>query len=242
VIELEAEPLCLAVGRATHAQPGWLYAATSRGIEVFDADRQRQASWPLPVEASVITAIALSDQDVFLADAASRLIWRLDTTGRVLRQIGKPDPARRVPGFVIPSQYFDVAIGSEGLLFAVNPGQLQIAAFTFDGDFGRGWGHAGSRLADFFGCCNPAHIALLPDGRFVTSEKGIPRIKVYTAGGDFESVVAGPPELGIPAQSVGDPRSGLDEIVFDVATDSRGRVLVLDVRQRGVRIFVPREG
>jgi len=35
------------------------------------------------------------------------------------------------------------------------------------------WGKR-SGIADFFGCCNPAHLALLPDGRFVTSGKGIP--------------------------------------------------------------------
>ncbi len=41
------------------------------------------------------------------------------------------------------------------------------------------WGRAGSSVADFFGCCNPSHIARFADGRFVTSERGIPR-----TGGD----------------------------------------------------------
>ena len=35
-------------------------------------------------------------------------------------------------------------------------------------------------MADFFGCCNPAQLAVLPDGRFVTAEKGIPRVKIYS--------------------------------------------------------------
>jgi hypothetical protein len=31
------------------------------------------------------------------------------------------------------------------------------------------------------GCCNPACFALLSDGRIVTVEKGVPRIKVFRA-------------------------------------------------------------
>ncbi len=96
-------------------------------------------------------------------------------------------------------------------------------------------------MSDFFGCCNPAHFAVLPDGRFVTSEKGIPRIKIYTAQGQFECVVAGPEQLAVDDSRMADPSEGADKRVFDVAVDRQGRVLVLDPRNRTVRVYLARQ-
>ena len=67
---------------------------------------------------------------------------------------------------------------------------------------------------------------MLPDGRYVTSEKGLLRVKVYDAEGRFESLVA-------DASTLGD-----DTSPREVAADSRGRVLVLDTPTRSVRVFV----
>ena len=78
-------------------------------------------------------------------------------------------------------------------------------------------------MADFFGCCNPAQLAVLPDGRFVTAEKGIPRVKIYARDGSFQTVVAGP--------------SQLTDTPADLAADRHGRVLVLDGRAAKVRVF-----
>ena len=242
VIELEREPICLAVGGAEHSEPGRLFVGTASGIEVFDADHAAWASWRIPSEDAVLTSIAVAAKDVFVADAGNRLVWRFAANGEFAGQIGKANPARQVPGFVIPSPHFDVAIGAEGLLHIVNPGKLQITAFTFDGDFGTAWGRADSSVGGFFGCCNPVHIALLPDGRFVTSEKGIPRIKVYGPTGKFLAVVAGPRQLGMDEGSVADPRSTSDEAIFDITVDNRGRVLVLDPRSKAIRVFVARNG
>ena len=85
------------------------------------------------------------------------------------------------------------------------------------------WGESTPRIEGFFGCCNPAHFALLADGRFVTAEKGIPRVKIYDAAGKFVCVVAGPKQVPVAA--------------VDLATDRRGRILVLDPAARSVRIF-----
>jgi glucose/arabinose dehydrogenase len=114
----------------------------------------------------------------------------------------------------------------------------QIMTVSYAGDLGDVWGSAGSQLADFFGCCNPAHLAMLPDGRFVTSEKGIPRVKIYSSQGKFESVVAGPEQLTVHSLQVVDPREDADKRVFDIAADSQGRVLVLDPQNRSVRVYV----
>ncbi len=54
------------------------------------------------------------------------------------------------------------------------------------------WGKPSAGIEGFCGCCNPVGLAMLPDGRCVTCEKGLPRVKVYSTEGVFESVVAGP--------------------------------------------------
>ena len=90
----------------------------------------------------------------------------------------------------------------------------------------------------FCGCCNPANFDMLPDGRFVTCEKGLPRIKVYSPEGDFESVVAGPEAFSKNAKSCS--LNGLSNCRtggMDVAVDSKGRVIVMDPVERVVRIF-----
>ena len=60
-----------------------------------------------------------------------------------------------------------------------------------NGDLEFFWGKPSAAIEGFCGCCNPIGLALLPDGRYVTCEKGLPRVKVYSAEGVFESVVAG---------------------------------------------------
>ncbi len=241
VVALSSGPTCLAIGGADHVEPGRMYVGTTGGIEVFDASGQPVASWPRPNAEAVVTSIAVAHRDVFLADAGNRVVWRYDPAGEQLGQIGLPDPARQVPGFVIPGGHFDVVVAAEDLLYVVNPGKLQVVAFTFAGEIGTAWGRADSSIRGFFGCCNPTHLAILPDGRFVTSEKGLPRIKVYSATGTLESVVAAPQHLGISPQSVGDPRLTPQHSAFDIATDSRGRVLVLDPPSRSIRIFVRKD-
>jgi hypothetical protein len=110
----------------------------------------------------------------------------------------------------------------------VDPGRHRICAFTDGGDLEITWGEPSFELEGFSGCCNPSHLAMLPDGRFVTSEKGIPRVKVYDVDGTFLTVVVGPDGLETEMEPC------------DVATDSRGRILVLDGGT--VRVFEPKGG
>jgi hypothetical protein len=241
VIPLDAQPACLTVGGAQHAFPGRLYVVTPNGVVVFDDQRRLVTTWPLPAAQTLATSIAVSDQEVLLADARSRVVWRFDVNGTPLGEIGRPDSTRDVPGFVVPSPHFDIAVDASELIHVVNPGKLQVTTFTLQGDLGPVWGRPGVVIEDFFGCCNPIHIALLPDGRFVTAEKGIPRIKIYDAAGKFQSVVAGPRQLDVVDHELGDPRASDHDFIVDLAVDSQGRVLVLEADPPQVRIFQPIE-
>ena len=225
-IALSRRPRCLTVGNSQHLHPGRIYVGMKDHVEVIDTPDQPPVVWESLSEKAIVTSIAASEEDVFVADAGNKIVWRYDTSGKQLGQIGRRDPRRNIPGFVVPSPYFDLAVSPDGLLRVVNPGVLRIEAYTFDGDLELYWGEASSKLEGFFGCCNPSHFSLLPDGRFVTAEKGLPRVKVYDTEGNFQCAVVGPQQLQAkPA---------------DIATDHHGRILILDKHTSSVRIFEPK--
>ncbi len=238
-IDLDDEPWRVAVAGETHAHPGRLYVVFTRHVEAYRSDGTREAVWPDFDEPSALTGIALADDSVFLADAGRRLVLRCDPSGKVLGEIGRRDDEREIPGFAIPSQYFDLAHGTDGLLRVVNPGRHRIEYYTPEGRLEQPliWGRAGIATDGFCGCCNPAAIALLPDGRTVTAEKGILRVKVYSHEGDLQSVVATPADLTPDAAAIVETRTDYRLRAPMVAVDSRARIVVLDRASRTLRIF-----
>jgi sugar lactone lactonase YvrE len=225
-IKLEHEPRCLAIGGVEHKYPGRIYVGAGDHVEVLDADGTLLGDWYKLNEKALPTSIAVAENDIFLADAGNRIVWHYDTDGKLINRIGAADRARKIPGFFITSPYFDLAVGRDGLLYVVNPRALRLEAYTFQGDLEFSWGKGSPTIEGFFGCCNPAHFAVLSDGRFVTAEKGLPRIKIYTARGKFECVVAG--EEQYPSTAA------------DLAVDDRDRILVLDSDKKRVLIFEPK--
>ena len=185
----------------------------------------KKSHWESLGEDAIITSIALSDQHVFIADAGNRIVWKLDKNGNLQGRIGEKDAAKDIPGFVIPSPYFDVAVDLDGFLWAANTGRHSLENYTTDGDFRSSWGEYSMKIDGFCGCCNPSHFMILEDGSFVTSEKGIPRVKVYNRLGNLVSIVAG-------ADQFDEGTVGLD-----LAKDSSQRIYVLDPRRKMVRIF-----
>jgi len=236
-IALDAPPRCLAVAGAEHVHPGRIYVGMQRHVEVLDERGKPAASWESLGEQALLTSLAVAEQDVFAADAGNRLVMRYDPSGQLVGRIearGSGDQAR---GFVIRSPFFDVAAGQGELLHVANPGALRIETYSFDGDLEAFWGQPTPAVEGFFGCCNPAHFALLPDGRFVTAEKGLVRVKVYTADGQFDCVVAGPKELDLPKRAANGSLWDQEFKAVDVAADSSGRVLVLDLASGTVQIY-----
>ncbi len=246
-IPVDGEPQCIGVAGTDHAVPGTVHVGVGRRIDLFAPDGKPAGSWSalsgekLEKE-PVLTSIAVSAEQVFLADAANSLVFRFGEDGKILGKIGEHDPERDSLVFSVPSAHFDVAMDHEQeLLHIANPGQRQVVTYSPEGKLQSFWGSDAGTIEGFFGCCNPSEFALLPDGSFVTSEKGIPRVKVYNTEGEFECVVAGPEELGVRKSSIGDPRMTQAKSVFDVAVDADGRVVVLDPRKNIVRIFVRRD-
>jgi hypothetical protein len=78
--------------------------------------------------------------------------------------------------------------------------------------------------ADFVGCCNPVNLALTPDGKVVTSEKMVARVKVFDRDGRLLGYI-GPEHF--------------DRMVTQIhlAVDSRGRILAGDPVRRTITVF-----
>ena len=211
-------------------------------IEVYDTGGARKARWESAGTNAVFTSVAVFGDYVFVANAGGRVVLRYDSSGKLIDRIGERDQAKNIPGIIVVGPYFDLAVASDGLLRVANPGSQSMEAYTFDGDLELSWGKASNLIDGFAGCHNPVNFAILPDGRFVTCEIGLPRVKIYSADGVFESVVAGAelfPKSEEPLILEG--KADFRNRGLDVAVDSQGRILVLDPGEKLVRIFTLKE-
>lgn len=215
---------CLAV-----SPEGRIYLGMKDHLSVLNKDGSEIGTWDKINSTAIITSIAVTETEVFVADAGNKVVWRYGASGNLLGKIGERNGEEGKIGFVIPSPYFDVAIDRDGLLWAVNSGRHALENYTLDGELRSSWERTSVGLDGFCGCCNPIHMAILPNGSFVTSEKGIARVKIHDPTGEFRTVVAAP-ELF--AEGTG----GLD-----LAVDAQERILVLDPKAGVVRIFVKKQ-
>lgn len=204
---------------------GNIYAAFQEHIEVYDSVGNLNKRWAKLDGKPFITSVSAGNSEIWAGDAGNRVIVKYDPAGQVIALVGKKDPAKNAPGIVVPSPHLDVAASDDGGVWVANPGRHEIELYAADGTRTRSWGKTSFAIDGFCGCCNPTDFALLPDGRFVTAEKGLPRVKTFLADGEFEGVVAG-------------PESFKPEVVgMDLATDPQGRIFVLDPATGSVRVY-----
>ncbi|HKJ79991.1 MAG TPA: hypothetical protein VKA10_10665 [Prolixibacteraceae bacterium] len=205
-----------------------IYLVVDNKILIYDSAGNLLKEWAHPGENSIITSIAAADSFVFVADAGNRRILKYSNEGELTGQFEGKANAEQLHGFIIPSPYFDIDINNYNDFWAVNPGLHRLENYTFDGEMRGFWETSGVKLEGFSGCCNPAHFTFLDDGRFVTSEKGLVRIKIYKPSGEFEAVVAAPKRFTDEGEAP------------DIATDSTGKVYALDFDKKIVRVFEPK--
>jgi hypothetical protein len=161
-----------------------IYATTVDLILVLSIDGKIIDEWGPFEDKSLITSVSANKSFVVFADAANKLIGILDKAGKVKKILGQNDGQ-----FVLPSPYFDVALGSDNTLYDANTGHRRVETRGIDGDVKGYFGEPGTAPGAFCGCCNPAHFTLIPGG-FVTAEKGINRIKILNKSGEFVEYVS----------------------------------------------------
>lgn len=203
-----------------------VYVGEEDQIERFDLTGQRAETWPGEGRLGRITAIGFFDRFLLSGDAVQRCIHRHDKDGKFLNDIGKNN---RMKGFLIPNGHLDFDIDAEGTVHAANPGKHRVERYSPAGELLGHFGKFGTRdPADFGGCCNPTNVALRPNGEVVVTEKAVARMKVYNDQGTLISVVG---------------TEAFDQNCknMDLATDSRGRIYVVDTVALGIQVFAPDE-
>ncbi len=223
------------------AGDGTVYIGRRSQIEVFSPKGQPLSTWETPSRKTWFTGLCVGANELFAADSANRVVLHYDRSGKLLGRIGEKNPQRNIPGLIVPSPYLDVVLGADGLLRVNNPGRHRVDVFTPQGDLEFSWGKPSLAIEGFCGCCNPIGLEILPDGRCITCEKGLPRVKVYTADPALESVVAGPDlfrESGRPGLTVDHSDGTLGGL--DAAVGVGGSVYILDLVSAKVRIMKPK--
>jgi sugar lactone lactonase YvrE len=213
-----------------------LYLGMGGHVDHYNRDGVKLNTWKTFSRKGFITSIAINGAFIYVADAGSKRLLKYSKDGNMVLDIGKKDNSKNLDGFVIPSMYFDVAFGAFNDLWVVNPGKRRVENYSLTGDLQSLWGASNMQLDGFAGCCNPAHMAILPDGNFVTYEKGLDRIKVYDPTGKFLCVVAGPGSF----KGKSDFHCSQATLVNDLAADLDGNIYVLDAYNL-VRIFAKKK-
>jgi hypothetical protein len=208
-----------------------LYLGIGSQIAQYDMEGNLSAYWKPYSSKGFITSLAVNGNYVYAADAINKIVLKYSTDGQFIKVIGKKDSITGAPGFSIPSPYFDIAFDGFDDLWVVNPGKLELESFNKEGFLRSSWGNASSGNSGFIGCCNPAHMAVLPNG-FVTYEKGTDKIKAFDPAGRFLCFVAGAGSF----RNNTDFQIGNLNLVKDLAVNEEGDVYVLDVYNQ-VNIF-----
>jgi len=206
---------------------GDIFTAMSNRIEVRDIRGKLLRTFADLDEKAAIVSIAAGPaaDELFLADSGNAVILRYTKAGRLLGRIGERDERRGIPGFVVPSPYFSIAVSADRLLYAANPGRHGIEVYSYDGNPVRSFYRPSMGMDGFAGCCNPACIALLDEGRILTVEKGIKRIKILSTAGELLEVVADEESLAVNFLGDGALAGG------------DGRLMVLDRAAREIIVF-----
>ncbi len=210
---------CITVG-----SDGQIYIGSSGRIEIYDGRGIRKGGFLAGEQGrqAEVTAVKVCRSNILVADAAARIIRRFDLSGRQIGQIGTKSKAG---SFILPNRWLDFAVDSKGTVYATDTGRHLVTAWDLDGSPLGSFGKFGmSNPEDFVGCCNPVNLAVTADGKIVTAEKMVARVKVYESDGRLLAVI-GPENF--------DPQC----THIHLAVDSRGRILAADPVRREIKVF-----
>jgi hypothetical protein len=256
-IPLPSEPIAIAIGGSEQLFAGQLVIAHSDRIAVYSMNGEALLSWSVPNTKSAIWSLAVTDRAVFAADTEQRLIYQFDEKGTLLKTFGQPsaqktnhdnsnssssESVETFSGFSVHFSPITLAVSRKtGLIHITNPGQYRVETFTLEGHWepSLSWGNTSGDLAGFGGCCNPVSIAVLADGRIVTAEKFITRVKVFYAhlrNGStrrLDCIVAGPEVLDKQPPNI--PQL----VSFRLPASETGRSVFVTARENDVVVFDP---
>lgn len=202
-----------------------IYLGLKNHIEVWDTSGNMVKTEKKIHEKTIITSVLVNNKYFYVADAGTKFVYQYDLKGKLINKIGEKDTIKNTSNFIIPSPYFDLAKGRDNEIWVVNSGKHSLEAYNENGKLISSWSKSSMKNDGFCGCCNPSHIALLSGGEFVTSEKGIERVKIHLPSGEFKCLVAASNKFEKGTKGL------------DLAVDTEDRILVLDPKKKLIRIF-----
>ena len=186
-------------------------------VELYSLEGRRAKRWDLTDEVTHATAVALSGDDLFMADAGAATVSRYHKDDLIWRQ----------RGFHVPGRHFHLALGLEGLIWVAHTGRHRLEAYDFSGELREHWGEPGVRIDGFSGCCNPFHFAIMADGRFVTSEKGLHRVKLSSSDGQAIAMVMDAVGMGVDVNSPQARGSGRATVSSPLVATLKGKEMAV---------------
>jgi hypothetical protein len=210
---------CLTVG-----PDGRVYVGGAGRVDVFESGGRPAGGFAFGDSAKPpsVSAIAVHATDILVADASARIIRRFDPAGRQRNLIGDQGKTKT---FMLPNGRLDVNVDAAGVVRATDTGRHQVTSWALDGTPTSRFGKFGMQdPADFVGCCNPINVAATPDGKVVTSEKMVARVKVFEPDGRLLAVIG---------------TEHFDPMCTQIhlAVDSKGRILAADPVRRRIQVF-----
>jgi sugar lactone lactonase YvrE len=210
---------CVAVG-----PDGFVYVGGADRIEIYDSGGNRIGGFTAgdKDQPASITAVKVFRKEILVADAGARIIRRYDAGGRQLGVVGTEN---RTGNFILPNKSLDIDVDAKGVIRATDTGRHQVTSWALDGSPLGKFGKFGmSNPEDFVGCCNPVNLAIAPDGKIVTGEKMVARVKVYEPDGKLLAVI-------------GSEHFDPGCIHIHLAVDSKGRIFAADPVRREIKVF-----
>ena len=204
---------------------GEILIAFSRFLRLYSPEGKVLVQSETLAEESGISYIAVGSDRIFAADGGRREVLIFDNQLNIINTFKGESGVSSQHGYILPGNQFSLRINAEGELWTTNPGVHQLQNYTNEGRLRGGWGDASFGPDGFSGCCNPSYFGFLSDGSFVTSEKGMVRVKIHRESGEFLSYVAPPVLFG----------NGKDAPA--IAVDENDRIILLDFEQSLIRIF-----
>lgn len=191
----------------------------------YDHSGNLVQQWDTLGERAVVTNLAIGGNKVYAADAGNRRVVIYSIDGARLGSFEGKAQTEAGHGFIVPSPNFDLVVNGYGELWVVNPGKHALENYSDDGRMRGFWENSSIEVEGFLGCCNPARIAVLDEGAFITSEKGLVRIKIYGQSGALKSVVATPDLFKEEGEAP------------DVCAGQPGIIYALDFDRNVIRVF-----
>lgn len=155
------------------------YILHEQNIEVLSRSGQQIQTITSPNKASMLTSITSLNDTLYVSDRGQFKILKFDLEGKYHGTIESPYQ------FIAPSGFMALTNQDSNHLWCVNPGRHQLEKYSADGTFVASFGAAGAKPGSFSGCCNPCYIQVTETGDLITSEKGIPRVSLYSNRGIY---------------------------------------------------------